>query len=126
VFSEPQNNAEILTGIKRKPERKSNEPIANSSCSCSSKSKHSEMKNRLEEYFCRKPDEICIQQKSFFNITAVSSKALAASYQESYRIAQKKPHMTAETVILPAATDMVHKQCSVENVLSSFVTYHFK
>jgi hypothetical protein len=63
---EPQNNVQILSGIKRKSERKLNEPTANSSHSCISKLKYSEMNNKLKEYACRKPDEIRIQQKSFF------------------------------------------------------------
>jgi hypothetical protein len=42
--------------------------------------------------------------KSSVNTTTVTSKALLASYQEvSYGTTQKKPHMIAETVILPAA-----------------------
>jgi hypothetical protein len=70
--------------------------------------KHSEMKNKPEEYFPRKLDEIRIQQKSFVNITTVSSEALLASYHVSCRIARnKKPHTIAEAVILPAAIDMV-------------------
>jgi hypothetical protein len=72
--------------------------------------KHSEMKNKPEEYFHRKLDKICIQQKSFVNTTTVSSKA---SRQVSYRITQnKKPHMTAENLILSAATDMVQTMFS--------------
>jgi hypothetical protein len=59
--------------------------------------KHSEMKNKPEEYSHRKLDEICIQQKSFVNTATVTSKPLLASYQ--------KPYMIAETVILPAAVD---------------------
>jgi hypothetical protein len=42
------------------------------------------------------------------NTTTVSPKALLASYQVSYRTAQnKKPHTSTETMILPAAIDMV-------------------
>jgi hypothetical protein len=73
--------------------------------------KHSEMKNKPQKYFSRKLDDVRIQQKSFFNTTTVSSKALLASYQVAYRIAQnKKPHMIGESLILPAAIDMC-KQC---------------
>jgi hypothetical protein len=43
------------------------------------------MKNKPEEYFRRKLDEIRIQQKSFVITVTVSSKALLASYQASYR-----------------------------------------
>jgi hypothetical protein len=70
--------------------------------------KHSEMKNKFEEYFYRKLDEIHIHQESFFNTSAVSLKTLLSSYQVSYRIAQnKKPHTIAETVTFPSATDLV-------------------
>jgi hypothetical protein len=74
--------------------------------------KHSEIKNKPEEYFCRKFVEICIQQKSCVNTTAVSSKALLASYQESYRIPQnKKRHTIAGAVILPAARYGMNNVC---------------
>jgi hypothetical protein len=70
--------------------------------------KHSEMKNKPQEYIRRKLDDVRIQQKSFVNTTTVSSKALLASYQVAYRIAQnKKPHTIGESLILPAAIDMV-------------------
>jgi hypothetical protein len=45
--------------------------------------KHSETKNKTEEYFHRKLDEIRIQQKSFVNTASGSSEALLASYQVS-------------------------------------------
>jgi hypothetical protein len=70
--------------------------------------KHSEMKNKPEEYFSRKLDCIRIQQKSFLNTTSRSSEALLASYQVSCRTAQNmKPHKIAETMVLPTATGMV-------------------
>jgi hypothetical protein len=70
--------------------------------------KHSEMKNMPKEHFSRKSDEIRIQQKSFVNTTTVSSEALLEFYQVSYKMAQKKkPHTITDTVILPAAIDMV-------------------
>jgi hypothetical protein len=70
--------------------------------------KHSEMKNKPEEYFCRKLDDVRIQQKSFVSTTTISSKALFATYQVTYRIAQnKKPHTTGESLIFPAVIDMV-------------------
>jgi hypothetical protein len=56
--------------------------------------KHSEMKNKPEEYFHRKRDQICIQQKSFVNNTTVSSRALFASYKASYRIPQNESTRT--------------------------------
>jgi hypothetical protein len=42
--------------------------------------KHMEMKNKPEEYFRRKLNEVHIQQKSFVNTTGGSSKALLASH----------------------------------------------
>jgi hypothetical protein len=57
----------------------------------------------MEGYVHRKLAEIHIQQKNFVNTTTVSSEALLVSYRVSYRIVQKKPHMIAKTVILPAA-----------------------
>jgi hypothetical protein len=70
--------------------------------------KHSKMKNKPQEYFHRKLDDVRIQQMSFVNTTTISSKALLASYQVAYRIAQnKKPHTIGESLILPAAIDMV-------------------
>jgi hypothetical protein len=70
--------------------------------------KHSEMRSKPQEYFRRKLDDVRIQQKSFVNTTIISSKALLASYQVAYRIAQnKKPHTIGENLLLPAAIDMV-------------------
>jgi hypothetical protein len=70
--------------------------------------KHSEMKNKPQEYFRRKLDDVRFQQKSFVSTTTISSKALLASYQVAYRIAQnKKAHTIGESLILPAAIDMV-------------------
>jgi hypothetical protein len=43
--------------------------------------KHSEMKNKPQEYFRRKLDDVRIQQKSFVNTTTISFKALFATYQ---------------------------------------------
>jgi hypothetical protein len=61
-----------------------------------------------EKYFCRKLDEIHIQQKNCINATAVSSKTLSASYQMSCRIAQnKKLNTIAETAILPTVIDLI-------------------
>jgi hypothetical protein len=69
--------------------------------------KHSEMKNKPQEYIRRKLDDVRIQQMSFVNTTTVSSKALLASYQVAYRIAQnKKPDTIVESLILPAGIDM--------------------
>jgi hypothetical protein len=70
--------------------------------------KHSEMKNKLKEYFRRKLDEIRIQQRSFVNTATGSSEALLESYQVSHRTAQNmNPHTIAETVAFRAAIDIV-------------------
>jgi hypothetical protein len=62
--------------------------------------KHSEMKNKHEEHL--------LKFASSKRILLVSCKALLASYQVSYRTARnKKPHTIAETVVLPAAADMI-------------------
>jgi hypothetical protein len=69
--------------------------------------KYSEIKNKPEQYFRINLEEIHIQRKSFVNTTTVSSKALLAFYQVSYRAAEnKKPHKNAETVMFLAAIDM--------------------
>jgi hypothetical protein len=70
--------------------------------------KHSEIKNKPGIYFHRKHDKIHI-----VNTITVSSKALSASYQASYRRTQ---NTITETVIFPAAADMVQtklgKKCA--------------
>jgi hypothetical protein len=58
--------------------------------------KHSELKNKPEEYFRIKLDEIRIQQKRFVNTITVLSKSVLASYQVSYGRVQKKTHAIAE------------------------------
>jgi hypothetical protein len=66
------------------------------------------MKNKPQEYFHRKLDDVRIQQMSFVNTTTISSKALLVSTQVAYRIVQnKKPHTIGESLILLAAIDMV-------------------
>jgi hypothetical protein len=61
------------------------------------------MKNKPQEYFRRKPDDFRIQQKSFVNTTTMASKALLATYQVAYRIAQNKnPHTIGGSLMLPA------------------------
>jgi hypothetical protein len=73
--------------------------------------KYSEMKNKPEEYFRRNPDEIRIEQNSFVNTAAVSSKALLASYQVSYREAwNKKPHKRAETLMRKERSNSVFRR----------------
>ena len=49
------------------------------------------------------------KKQTFNKLVSVPSNALLASYQVSYRIAKcKKPHTIGETLVLPAAIDMVN------------------
>lgn len=60
------------------------------------------------DFFQRKLDELNNQKQTFKKILSVTPSALLASYHVSYRIAKcKKPHTIGETLILPAAIDMV-------------------
>ncbi|XP_029657568.1 protein FAM200A-like [Octopus sinensis] len=69
---------------------------------------HSEHVHKSEEFFKRKLEEFDNQTKSLKKLVSVSSNALLASYKVSYRIAKcKKPHNIGETLVLPAAIDMV-------------------
>lgn len=70
--------------------------------------KHAGIANKPREFFERKLNSVKSTKKAFSNIASVPSKALLASYQVSYRIAQKKkPHTIGEDLILPAAIDIV-------------------
>ena len=53
--------------------------------------------------------QVTMQKNSFCKqATAANTQTLLASYKVAYRIARtKKPHTIAETLILPAAVDMV-------------------
>jgi hypothetical protein len=63
--------------------------------------KHSEMKNKPQEYFRRKLDDVRIQQKAYVSTRTVSFKALEASYQVAYRTAQnKKPYTIGVSLVL--------------------------
>ncbi|XP_077301048.1 protein FAM200B-like [Arctopsyche grandis] len=69
---------------------------------------HSEYVEKPIEFFQRKLDEINIQKQTFKKILSVTPNALLASYHVSYRIAKcKKAHIIGETLLLPAAVDMV-------------------
>lgn len=70
--------------------------------------KHPEFTNKPREYFTKKLSNLKSTQQNFTKTTSVSSKVLLASYQVSHRIAKcKKPHTIGETLILPAAIDIV-------------------
>jgi hypothetical protein len=84
---------------------------------------HSEMQSEAEDYLHRKLDENSVRRKSFVNTITASSRALLASFEVSCRIAQNKErHTIAETVVLPAETDMAQTMIG-EAVLSNLVTY---
>ncbi|XP_077285254.1 zinc finger BED domain-containing protein 5-like [Arctopsyche grandis] len=69
---------------------------------------HSEYLEKPIEFFQRKLDEINIQKQTFKKILSVTPNALLASYHVSYRITKcKKAHIIGETLLLPAAVDMV-------------------
>ena len=70
--------------------------------------KHPKFTNKPKDSFVRKLSVLKSTQQKFAKTTKVTSKALLASYQVSHRIAQcRKPHTIAETLILPAAIDIV-------------------
>ena len=81
------------------------------------KTTHSDYVDKPKEFFQRKLDEFTkqkqmlkevIQKQMLKEVIHSPSNALLASYLVSYKIAKcKKPHTVAETLVLPAAIDMV-------------------
>jgi len=70
--------------------------------------KHAELVNKPKEFFARKCSSFQSTQQTFKKMTTVPSKALLASFKVAQRIAKcKKPHTVGETLILPAAVDIV-------------------
>ncbi|KAL4083746.1 hypothetical protein QTP88_029062 [Uroleucon formosanum] len=70
--------------------------------------KHAELVNKPKEFFARKCSSFQSTQQTFKKMTTVPSKALLASFKVAHRIAKcKKPHTVGETLILPAAVDIV-------------------
>ena len=65
--------------------------------------------DKPKEFFERKLDEFTKQKQMLKDVVHSSSNALLASYLvPNYRIAKcKKPHTVADTLVLPAAIDMV-------------------
>ena len=60
------------------------------------------------KFFQRKLNEFNKQKQTLKKIVSVPSNASLASYHVSYRIAKcKKTHTIGETLVLPAAIDMV-------------------
>ena len=69
---------------------------------------HSDYVDKPKEFFQRKLDEFTKQKQMLKEVVHSPSNALLASYLVPYRIAKcKKPHTVAETLVLPAAIDMV-------------------
>ncbi|XP_026476390.1 zinc finger BED domain-containing protein 5-like [Ctenocephalides felis] len=69
---------------------------------------HADHVGKTKEFFQRKLDNLNKQKESFSKALSVSQKALLASYKVSYRIAKcKKPHSIGETLVLPAAIDII-------------------
>ena len=73
---------------------------------------HQEYASKDSDFFKRKLKGFSQQKQVFETTTTVATKALLASYKVAHRIAQcKKPHTIAETLLLPAAIDMVEIMC---------------
>ncbi len=71
--------------------------------------KHAGIKNKPAEYFKRKLDGLHQQQATISVHSTVSKQCLEASYVVAKRIGKLgKPHTIAETLILPAAQDILH------------------
>ena len=69
---------------------------------------HTEFVGKPKDFFQKKLDILNEQQKSFAKTICVPSKALLASYKVSHIIAKcKKPHSIGESLVLPAAIQMV-------------------
>ena len=70
--------------------------------------KHKEQVGKRKAYFVQLTEKLEHQKTGFKKAVSVTDKALRASFEVSYRIAQcKKPHTIGENLILPAAIDMV-------------------
>ena len=69
---------------------------------------HADHVGKTREFFQRKLENLNKQQEMFSKTMSVTQKALLASYKVSYRIAKcKKPHSIRETLVLPAAIEMI-------------------
>jgi len=70
--------------------------------------KHPETENKPIEFFQRKTEFFKKESNCMTHFTNIDSKYLGASYLASLRIVKDgKPHTVGETLILPAAKDMV-------------------
>ncbi len=69
---------------------------------------HGHLKEKPRDYFQRRKCEMKNEIKTMASVTGINSQALEASYLVSLRIAKTgKPHTIGETLILPAAKDIV-------------------
>ena len=73
---------------------------------------HADHVGKTREFFQRKLENLNKQQdmfsKTMSNAKSIACYKVAASYKVSYRIAKgKKPHSMGETLVLPAAIDMI-------------------
>lgn len=62
----------------------------------------------MKSFFKLRKGELSHQELKFKNAISVSDQAQRASFELTYHVAQRtKPHTIGETLVLPAATDMV-------------------
>lgn len=74
--------------------------------------KHKDYQGKPRSFFQKKLEQVESQGAKFVKCTRTSDAALRASYEVSYRIAKcMKPHTIAESLIIPAAIDMVTNVC---------------
>ena len=79
------------------------------------KTKHKDHTEKPLNFFKKLPTQYESQGCSFKRLVSTSEKALRASFEVSYRIAQtRKPHTIAESLVLPAAMDMTRILCGKE------------
>lgn len=88
----------------------SNEAMKPAKLSRHLQTKHPEVANKPLEFFVRKANEIQKQKLFMSSAVKVNENALRASYLVAQRVAKnRKPHTIAETLIMPAAIDIVRE-----------------
>ena len=71
--------------------------------------KHGNVKDKPLDYFQQKISDFASNKQQINQFIGINMKATEASYKVSLRIAKAgKSHTIGESLILPAATDMVH------------------
>lgn len=74
--------------------------------------KHKDYQGKSRGFFEKKLEQVESQGAKFAKFTFTSDSALRASYEVSYKVAKAmKPHTIAESLIVPAAIDMVTNVC---------------